>query len=71
MNECERIMTVAQLLKLAPFGPQYKDRSLNKLLSEGVIYDAYPIHDGLPDWTEDGPLCDRQVLFLFFENGIV
>lgn len=61
MSDAERIMVVYQLMKLAQYGPNREDRSLKRLLEEDVFKKAYPIHDGLTTWTEEGELCDRQV----------
>lgn len=63
-------MVVAQLLKIAQFGPQPKDQSIGKLMRERIIQDAYPIHDGLPYWTEEGRLCERQVLLLLLLKSV-
>lgn len=68
MSDCERIMVVDQLMKVAQFGPENKERSVVQLLSEGVIKNAYPIHDGCAEWSEVGQLSDRQVLWFFFES---
>lgn len=64
MSDAERIMVIAQLMKLAQFGPEKEERGLKRLLREHIFMDAYPIHDGYPAWTEQGRLCCRQVLLL-------
>lgn len=49
-------------MRLVQYGPEKDQRGLQRLLREGIFMDAYPVHDGYYDWTEEGRLCERQVV---------
>lgn len=57
-------MIVHKVLSSARFGNDVTDYGINNLMKRGVLEDAYPLHDGNWEWTEEGSLTDRQVLLL-------
>lgn len=44
-----------------PFGSKKYQRGIANLIYDGVFETAFPLHDGSAEWTNEGPLNDRQV----------
>lgn len=61
MSDAERIMVIAQIMKMAHYGPQSEARGLENLVKECVFTDAYPIHDGYIAWPDYDQVSLRQV----------
>lgn len=45
------------------FGEKQHDNGIEKLLSTNVFEAHFPLHDGPWQWTEEGPLNERQVKY--------
>lgn len=61
MTTAERSQIVFQILKKISFLYDEDELNLKLMLEKETILQAFPIHDGDCDWTNEGPLTDRQV----------
>ncbi|XP_074029181.1 anoctamin-6 [Leptinotarsa decemlineata] len=67
-TDAERIYIVYRILSAVQFGPSPDDKGFQLLIQENFIIDAYPLHDSSYEWTEEGPLSDRQLLARYWAN---
>ncbi|KAJ8918004.1 hypothetical protein NQ315_011457 [Exocentrus adspersus] len=65
-TSAERIMVLYKILCRTKFGVDRSAYGIDKLLKEKVFADAFPLHEGPREWSENGPLTDRQLLCRFW-----
>lgn len=58
-------MIVNKMLSVTHFGPNIVDFGISDLYKKDVFETAFPLHDGNWEWTNQGPLNDRQVKIRF------
>lgn len=54
-------MITHELLKNTRYGPADDEIGIMSLFHKGFLHTCYPLHDGPWEWSEEGPLNDRQV----------
>ncbi|CAH1119328.1 unnamed protein product [Phaedon cochleariae] len=64
----ERIYIVHRLLTSTTFGNLPGDKGFEALIKKRILLDAYPLHDSTYQWTEEGPLSDRQLLARYWAS---
>nr|XP_022912670.1 anoctamin-3-like [Onthophagus taurus]XP_022921290.1 anoctamin-3-like [Onthophagus taurus] len=67
-TSAERISLINCVLTRTKFGTSPDEYGLGKLLANNNFDDAFPLHDGPDEWSESGPLNDRQILAKFWGN---
>ncbi|VEN39304.1 unnamed protein product [Callosobruchus maculatus] len=65
-TRAEKIWILAEIMKRTRYGQRPSEYGIYKLLEEKVFIDSYPLHDGPYEWTDTGPLNDRQLLARFW-----
>lgn len=61
ITNAERSGIVYHLMEDTIFGDDICDSGLTRLKKKEIIDDAYPLHDGKWEWSDEGPLNHRQV----------
>ncbi|XP_044261980.1 anoctamin-3-like isoform X2 [Tribolium madens] len=68
ITTAERSLIVFEILKRISFLINDDEFTLKIMLQKEIFLQAFPIHDGDCDWTTEGLLTDRQLLFQFWTN---
>ncbi|VEN38479.1 unnamed protein product, partial [Callosobruchus maculatus] len=59
VTSAEKILIMVALMNRTKFGQRPSEYGIYKLRQENIFIDAFPLHDGGPEWTETGNLNDR------------
>jgi hypothetical protein len=54
-------LIIHKVLSKNPYGDQRHEYGIEKLINKKIFDSAFPLHDGPHEWTQEGPLNDRQV----------
>ncbi|RZC33898.1 anoctamin-5-like [Asbolus verrucosus] len=68
ITNAEKGLIIYKVLTINAFGEEKQEYGIDKLLRTQVFESAYPLHDGPFEWTEEGPLNDRQLLKKYWSS---
>ncbi|EFA05509.2 Anoctamin-3-like Protein [Tribolium castaneum] len=68
ITTAERSLIVLEIMKRVSFVVADDEFTFKVMLEKQIFVGAFPIHDGDCEWTEEGFLTDRQLLFQYWTN---
>ncbi|XP_044261976.1 anoctamin-6-like isoform X1 [Tribolium madens] len=68
ITNAEKGLVIYRVLSKNPYGESDQDCGIKKLISTNIFESAFPIHDGQWQWTEEGPLNERQLLDKYWSS---
>ncbi|KAJ8985728.1 hypothetical protein NQ317_014379 [Molorchus minor] len=64
-TNAEKILIIDKLLSEISHGSAKDEIGCQKMISKHIILAGYPLHDSPYQWTDEGPLSDRQEFYLW------
>ncbi|XP_017776101.1 PREDICTED: anoctamin-3-like [Nicrophorus vespilloides] len=68
MTSAERTLALHRLIIRTKFSNEFQDRGITRMITQGILINAYPLHDSTLTWPEQGPISDRQLLGRFWSR---
>ncbi|XP_068912483.1 anoctamin-4-like isoform X2 [Tenebrio molitor] len=68
ITNAEKGLIIHKVLSKNPYGDQRHEYGIEKLINKKIFDSAFPLHDGPHEWTQEGPLNDRQLLTKYWSS---
>ncbi|XP_044757863.1 anoctamin-6-like [Coccinella septempunctata] len=62
LTQAERILLTNYVLTNIKFGKGVDERGVERILNKRIVKAVFPLHEGSTQWTNEGPLSERQLL---------